>query len=158
VVCLGSLLQVVLVPYLDLWLLAPALMVLCVVAATSGLKWSVALPIGFFGGVLVDALGAGLFGVGALSGVIAAAVSCWSGVDDKGNASRLRFAGVVAAAVAAHDLASVFALGLSGESWPPVIELLLLGVLPNAALNALLAYVVGGVLFRLVLTRERSWT
>ncbi|WP_152670645.1 hypothetical protein [Rubrobacter aplysinae] len=157
-VSVGALSQAVVVPYLDFGLLAPALMVLCVVVAASGLKWSVALPVGFFGGILVDAFGAGLFGVGALSGVIAAAISCWAGAADNGGANRLRLAGVVASAVIAHDLASVAALGLSGESWPPLADFLLLGALPDAALNALLAYLAGVALSRLVLTREKPWT
>lgn len=154
----GALLQAVVVPYLAFGPFAPALAVLGVVVATAGLKGPVALPLGFFGGTLVDALGSGFFGVGALSGVIAAALSSRAGIMDEGSATRLRLAGVVAAAVAAHDLASVAALGLSGGSWPPVIEFVSLGVLPNAALNAALAYVAGGALLRLVLAKEKTWT
>lgn len=156
-VAVGALLQAVVVPYLTFGLLAPALAVLCVVVATAGLKGAVALPIGFFGGTLVDALGSGIFGVGALSGVLAAALSSRAGIVDEGSATRrLRLAGVVAVAVAAHDVASVAALGLSGASWPPVVGFVALGLVPNAALNATLAYVVGGMLLGLVLAREKA--
>lgn len=155
-VAVGALLQAVVVPYLTFGLLAPALAVLCVVVATAGLKGAVALPIGFFGGTLVDALGSGIFGVGALSGVLAAALSFRAGIVDEGSVTRLRLAGVVAVAVAAHDVASVAALGLSGASWPPVVGFVALGLVPNAALNATLAYVVGGMLLGLVLVREKA--
>lgn len=157
-VALGALSQAVVVPYLAFGLVAPALALLCVVVATAGLNGSVALPVGFFGGMLVDALGSGLFGVGALSGVFAAALSSRAGIIDEGSATRLRLAGAVAAAVVVHDLASVAALGLSGDSWPPLIEFVSLAVLPDAVLNAVLAYVVGGALLGLVLVREKSWT
>lgn len=157
-VSLGALSQAVIVPYLTFGLLAPALAILCVVAATAGLKWSVALPVGFFGGVLVDALGPGLFGVGALSGVIAAALASRAGIVGNSSVSRLRLSGVVAAAVAAHDAVSVAAFGLSGESWPPMVEFLSLGLVPDALLNAGLAYVVGGLLVALVLVKEKAWT
>lgn len=157
-VSVGALSQAVIVPYLTFGLLAPALALLCVVAATAGLKWSVALPVGFFGGVLVDALGPGLFGVGALSGVIAAALASRAGIVGRSSVSRLRLSGAVAAAVAAHDLASVAAFGLSGESWPPMVEFLLFGLAPDALLNAGLAYVTGGLLVALVLVKEKAWT
>lgn len=156
-VVLGALLQVVVAPYLDLGFFAPALAILCVIVAAAGLKWSVALPVGFFGGTLVDALGAGLFGVGALSGVLAAALSSRAGVLDGGEADRMRLAGTVALAVAAHDLLSVAALGLSGDTWPPMLEFVALGVLPDSALNGVLAYLAGGVLLRLVLVKDEGW-
>lgn len=157
-VFLGALSQAVISPYLTFGLLAPALAVLCIVAATAGLKWSVALPVGFFGGILVDALGSGLFGVGALSGVIASTLASRAGIVGKGTVSPARMAVVVAVSVAAHDSVSVAALGLSGESWPPLIGFLSLGLAPDALLNAGLAYVLGGVLVALVLVKERSWT
>lgn len=157
-VALGAVLQAVISPYLTFGFLAPALALLCVVVATAGLKWSVALPVGFFGGTLLDALGAGLFGVGALSGVLAAAVSSRAGILGGNKFSRLRLAGVAAVAVAAHDLASVAALELSGESWPPMLRFLSLGVLPNAALNGVLAYAAGGLLLRFLLVKEKGWT
>lgn len=157
-VALGALVQAVVVPYLAFGLVAPALALICVVVAVASLKWVIALPLGFFGGILVDALGSGLFGVGALSGVLAAALSSWVGVVGEKASTRLRLAGVVALAVAVHDLASVAALGLSGQSWPPMIEFVALGVLPDAVLNAALAYVAGGTLMRLVRVKERAWT
>lgn len=153
--------QVVISPYLDFGLLAPAFTLLCVVVATAGLKWSVALPVGFFGGTLLDALGSGLFGVGAFSGAIAAALSSGSRILEDGRggrAVRLRLAGVVAVAVAVHDLVSVAALGLSGESWPPMLGFVYLGVLPDAVLNGALAYLLGGALLKFLLVREKGWT
>lgn len=157
-VAFGALLQAVVVPYLTFGLAAPALALMFVVVATAGLKGVVALPLGFFGGILVDALGSGLFGVGAISGVMAAALSHRVVIAAEGAAVKVRLAGVVAAVVVVHDLASVAAHGLSETSWPPILELVATGVLPDAALNAVLAYVLGGALLRLVLVREKSWT
>lgn len=157
-VAAGALLQAVVVPYATLGLVAPAPAMLSVAVATAGLREPVALPVGFLGGTLVDALGSGLFGAGALSGLLAAAVSVRAGIIREGTVSRVRLAGAVAVAVAAYDLVSVAALGLSGSAWPPVASFVVLGMLPDATLNALLAYAVGGVLLALVLARERSWT
>lgn len=156
-VAVAALLQVVVVPYLELGFVAPAFSLLCVVVAAAGLREPVGLLVGFFGGVLVDALGPGLFGVHALSAVLAAALSSRSGMLEGSVSIRLSLAGVVALAVAAQDLASVAALGLTGGGWPPPVGFALLGLLPDALLNGLLAYLIGGVLLGLVLVKVKRW-
>lgn len=156
-VAVAALLQVVLVPYLDLGFVAPAVSLLCVAVAAAGLREPAGLLVGFFGGVLVDALGSGLFGVYALSAVLAAALSSRAGLLEVGVSTRLRLAGVVALAVAAHDLASVAALGLTGGGWPPPASFALVGLLPDALLNGLLAYLVGGALLGFVLVKVKRW-
>lgn len=153
-VALAALLQAVVVPYLTFGFVAPAFSVLCVVVAAAGLKEAAALVVGFFGGILVDALGSGLFGVGALSGVLAAALATRFGILGARGGDRLRLAGAVAVAVAVHDLLSVAAVGLAGGEWPPSSGFALLGLIPDALLNGLLAYLVGGMLLKLVLVES----
>ena len=154
-VAFAALLQAVVAPYIAFGFVAPAFSVLCVVVAAAGLKEASALVVGFFGGVLVDALGSGLFGVGALSGVLAAALATRFGILGAGGGDRLRLAGAVVAAVAVHDLVSVAAIGLAGGEWPPASRVALLGLVPDALLNGLLAYLLGGLLLRLVLVEGR---
>lgn len=146
--------QAVFAPYLAFGFVAPAFLVLCVVVAASGLKDASALFVGFFGGILVDALGAGLFGVGALSGVLAAALAVRLNITGGKGRARVRLACVVAAAVMVHDLVSVAAIGLAGGEWPPAVGFALLGLIPDALLNGLLAYVLGGILLGLVKARR----
>lgn len=154
-VAFAALLQAVVVPYLSFGFVAPAFSVLCVVVAAAGLKEASALVVGFFGGVLVDALGSGLFGVGALGGVLAAALATKSGILGAWGGDRVRLAGVVAVAVAVHDLVSVAAIGLAGGEWPPASGFAVLGLVTDALLNGLLAYLLGGLLLRLVLVESR---
>lgn len=154
-VAFAALVQAVVAPYLTFGFVAPAFSVLCVVVAAAGLKEASALLVGFFGGILVDALGSGLFGVGALSGVLAAALATRAGILGARGGDRLRLAGAVVAAVAVHDLVSVAAVGLAGGEWPPSSGFALLGLIPDALLNGLLAYLLGGLLLRLVLVEAR---
>lgn len=153
-VAFAALLQAVVAPHLAFGFVAPAFLVICVTVAASGMKDASALLLGFFGGTLVDALGAGLFGVGALSGVLAAALAVRLNIAGGGGQTRFRLAGVVAVAVAAHDMVSIAAIGLDGGEWPPAAGFALLGLIPDALLNGLLAYLLGGVLILLVKARR----
>jgi len=102
-----------------------------------------ALLLGFFGGVLTDALGGGIFGVGALTGLVAATISMRAGaMRRKGGAAPVL---TVAAAlgVAVYDVLGLLAPALAGDAVPPLGAYLVAGVLPDVLLNAALAYLFG---------------
>jgi rod shape-determining protein MreD len=155
-VALAALLEAALSPFLTLGWVGPKFIILGVVVAVTNLRELQALLLGFFGGVLVDALGGEHFGGGALSGIFAAAISI------RASAARLkgeaRLVLTQAAAVAVYDLLSLFAPVLAGGEGPPLGRYLLGGVVPDVLLNAFLAYLVGGWLLKLVTTKEERWT
>ena len=72
--------------------------------------------------------------------------------------TRLFFAQTVAVAVAAYDLLTLFATALAGQGSPPIMSYLAGGMVPDVLLNALLAYLVGGSLLRLLIAKEEEWT
>jgi rod shape-determining protein MreD len=157
VVACAALLEAVLGPYLTLGLVSPQLMVLGVVFAVAPLRDLQAVLLGFFGGVLFDALGGGLFGVGALSGLVAGILSARAGDVRPKGAERLLLAQVVALSVAFYDLTYLTALNLAGLAAPPFGEYAVAGVIPDVALNTLLAYFVGGWLLRIGRDKARGW-
>jgi rod shape-determining protein MreD len=157
VVACAALLEAVLGPYLTLGWISPQLMVLGVVFAVAPLRDLQAVLLGFFGGVLFDALGGGLFGVGALSGLVAGILSARAGDVRPKGAERLLLAQVVAVSVAFFDLTYLTALNLAGLAAPPFGEYAVAGVIPDVALNALLAYFVGGWLLRIGRDKARGW-
>ena len=157
VVACAALLEAVLGPYLTLGWISPQLMVLGVVFAVAPLRDLQAVLLGFFGGVLFDALGGGLFGVGALSGLVAGILSARAGDVRPKGAERLLLAQVVAVSVAFYDLTYLTALNLAGLAAPPFGEYAAAGVIPDVALNALLAYFVGGWLLRIGRDKARGW-
>ena len=157
-VALVAVVDVVLSPLLTLGWVGLKFMILGVVVAVTGLRDLQALLLGFFGGVLTDALGSGLFGVGALTGICAAAVSVRiGGAMRRKRDARPFLARAVAVAVVVGDLLSLLALTLVGNHGPPPINYLLGGVVPDAFLNALLAYLIGGWLLNLITTKEERW-
>ena len=90
VVALAALLDAVVVPYLTFGFFSPRLTLIAVVFAAAPLRDLQAVLLGFFGGVLLDALGGDLFGVGALGGLLAAVLSTRSsavGEEAKGSFS-----------------------------------------------------------------------
>ena len=153
-VALAALLEVALSPLLTFGWVGPRFIVLGVVIAAAGLREFQALLLGFFGGVLVDALGGGLFGVGALSSVFAAVVSVRVGVTRRKGEVRFFLAQAVALATIVYDLLNLFALSLVSHSGPPVVSYFVGGVVPDVLLNAFLVYLVGGRLLRLITTKE----
>lgn len=157
-VALAALLEVALSPLLTFGWVGPRFLILGVVVAVSGLRDLQALLLGFFGGVLTDALSGGLFGVGALGGVFAAAVSLRIGNARRKGKVRLFVAQAVAVAVAAYDLVSLFASLLAGQGASPVTGYLVGGVLPDVLMNTVLAYLIGGWLLKLITTQEERWT
>lgn len=152
VVAVAALLEAVLSPYLTVGGISPRLAVIGVVFAVSGLRDLQAVLLGFFGGVVFDALGGGLglFGVGALGGLLAGILSARVGAVPRKGTEVFLLAQVVAAAVAARDLIGLAAINLAGLTGPPLGEFLVTGVIPDALLNALLAYVAGGWLLKFV--------
>src|SRR5829696_4215717 len=130
---LAAFLESALSPLLTFGWVGPRFLILGVVVAVAGLRDLQALLLGFFGGVLTDALSSALFGAGALGGVIAVAV-------------------------AAYDLVALFATALVGQGSPPILSYLASGMFPDVLLNALLAYLAGGWLLRLLVAKEEAWT
>lgn len=157
-VALAALLEVTLSPLLTFGWVGPRFLILGVVVAVTGLRELQSLLLGFFGGVLTDALSGGLFGVGALGGVFAAAVSVRAGTVRRKGEARFLLAQEVAAAVVVYDLLALFAPLLVGGGGPPIVTYLVAGVLPDAVLNAVLVYFVGGRLLKLISTKEEKWT
>jgi rod shape-determining protein MreD len=157
-VALAALLESALSPLLAFGWVGPRFLTIGVVVAVAGLGNLQALLLGFFGGVLTDALNSGLFGAGALGGVFAAAISVRAGDIRRKGGTRLFFAQTVAVAVAAYDLLTLFTTALAGQGSPPLMSYLVGGVLPDVLLNALLAYLLGGWLLRLLIAKEEEWT
>lgn len=149
-IAVGALLDAVVSPYLDFGWFSPKFTIIAIVFAVSGLRHLQGIMLGFFGGVLLDALGGGLFGVGAVGGLIAGALSVRYGDAITRGAARFMLAQVTGVAVAAYDLAQLVAHNLIGLDVPSLGGYLLSGVLPDAVLNVLLAFLVGGRLLRAI--------
>ena len=156
-VALAALLEASLSPFLTFGWVGPRFLILGVVVAVTGLRDLQALLLGFFGGVLTDALSGGIFGAAALGGVIAAAVSVRVDAVRRKSEARSFLAQEVAVAVAAYDLLGLFAPLLAGPGGPPVATYIAGGIVPDVLLNALLAYLVGGRLLKLIATKDEKW-
>ena len=156
-VALAALLDAVLGPYLTFGWISPKLTLLGVVFAVAPLRDLQAVLLGFFGGILFDALSGGLFGVGALSGLLAGILSARAGAVRPKGAERLLLTQVVAISVAAYDLTYLTALNLAGLVGPPVGEYAVAGLLPDVLLNGLLAYFVGGWWLKIGRDRTIAW-
>lgn len=152
VVALAAVLGAVVAPYLDFDWFSPKFAVIAIVFAAAGLRELQGVLLGFFGGVLNDALGSGifLFGVGAAGGVIAAALAVRYGATWSKGAERFMLAQLVALSVVAYDLIRLVAMDLVGLDRPPLVGYVFSGVLPDALLNGLLAYLVGGWLLKAI--------
>lgn len=151
-VALAALLEASLSPLLTLGWVGPRFIVLGVVIAVAGLREVQALLLGFFGGVLTDALSGGLFGVGTLGAIFAAAITIRIGAMRLKHEARLVLSGAVA--VAAYDLVSFIGPILVGQDGPPVARYIVGGVIPDVLLNVFLIYLVGGRLLRLIVSKE----
>ena len=150
VVAIAALLDAVVVPYLTFGFFSPRLTLIAVVFAVAPLRDLQAVLLGFFGGILLDALGSDLFGVGALGGLIAAMLASRSSAVRRRGSERVLLAQVAGLAVACYDLLGYSARWLAGLGVPPLGEYAVVGVLPDALINALLAFLVGGWLLNLV--------
>ncbi|HZY66420.1 MAG: rod shape-determining protein MreD [Actinomycetota bacterium] len=145
-VAVAALVGAVVTPYLDFEWFTPNFTIIAIVFAASGLRDLQGILLGFFGGVLSDTLGNGifLFGVGAVGGLVAAMLAVRYGMAWSRGAERLLLTQLVAVSVAVYDIVRLSALGLAGLDRPPLLDYALTGILPDALLNALLAYLVGG--------------
>lgn len=151
IVAVAAVLDAVIVPYVTFGFFSPRLTLIAVVFAVSPLRDLQAVLLGFFGGVLLDALGGTLFGVGALGGLLAAALSTRAGVIHHRGTERILLAQVAGISIAAYDLLDYAARLLAGMPVPQLGEYAIQGILPDAVLNALLAFLIGGWLLRLPL-------
>jgi rod shape-determining protein MreD len=158
IVAVAALLDAVVVPYLTFGFFSPRLTLIAVVFAVAPLRDLQAVLLGFFGGVLLDALGGELFGVGALGGLLAAALSTRaSAVRSKGTERVLR-AQVAGLSVAGYDLLGYTARWLAGLRTSPLSEYAVWGILPDALINAFIAFLIGGWLLHLVNVKpQHTW-
>ena len=150
VVALAALLDAVVVPYLTFGFFSPRLTLIAVVFAVAPLRDLQAVLLGFFGGILLDALGSNLFGVGALGGLLAAMLASRASAVRRRGSERVLLAQVAGLAVAGYDLLGYTARWLAGLGVPQLGEYAVGGVLPDALINALLAFLVGGWLLKVV--------
>jgi len=150
VVALAALLDAVVVPYLTFGFFSPRLTLIAIVFSASSLRDLQAVLLGFFGGILLDALGSNLFGVGALGGLLAAMLASRASTVRRRGTERVLLAQVAGLAVAGYDLLGYSARWLAGLGVPQLGEYAVGGVLPDALINALLAFLVGGWLLNVV--------
>ena len=142
-VAVGALMEAALTPLLKFGWVSPKFAILAIVVAAVGQRDLQALLLGFFGGVLMDALGGGIFGAGALAGLAAATISMRAGATRRKGGARLVLAVAAALAVAVYDVLGLLAPALAGDAVPPLGAYLVVGVLPDMLLNAALAYLFG---------------
>jgi rod shape-determining protein MreD len=158
VVALAALLDAVVVPYLTFGFFSPRLTLIAIVFAVAPLRDLQAVLLGFFGGILLDALGSDLFGVGALGGLLAAMLASRASAVRRRGSEKVLLAQVAGLAVAAYDLLGYSARWLAGLGVPQLGEYAVGGVLPDALINALLAFLIGGWLLNVVNTKPpHSW-
>jgi len=157
-VALAALLEVALSPLLTFGWVGPRFLIIGVVLAVTGLRDLQALLLGFFGGVLTDALSGGLFGVAAFGGVFAAAISLRIESARRKGETRLFVAQATAASVAVYDLIGLLAPLLAGQGGPSITAYLVGGMIPDVLLNTLLAYLASGFILKLITTKEERWT
>ena len=150
VVAIAALLDAVVVPYLTFGFFSPRLTLIAIVFAASPLRDLQAVLLGFFGGILLDALGSDLFGVGALGGLLAAMLASRASAVRRRGTERVLLAQVVGLAVAGYDLLGYTARWLAGLAVPQLGEYAVAGVLPDALVNTLIAFLLGGWLLGFV--------
>ncbi len=149
-IVVAAVLDAVIAPYLSFGWFSPKFTIVAIVFAASGLRHLQGILLGFFGGVLLDALGGGLFGAGAVGGLIAGALSVRYGDVMTRGAARFMLAQLAGVAVAAYDLVQLAAYNLLGLDVPSLGTYIFSGMLPDALVNALLAFLVGGWLLRTI--------
>ncbi len=156
-VALAALSEAILGPYLTFGWISPKLTLLGIVFAVAPLRDLQAVLLGFFGGILFDALSGEPFGVGALSGLLAGILAARAGSVRPRGAERLLLVQGVAISVAVYDLIYLIALNLVGRPTPTFADYAVVGVLPDALLNALLAYVIAGWLLSIGRDKTHAW-
>jgi len=158
VVAIAALLDAVVVPYLTFGFFSPRLTLIAVVFAAAPLRDLQAVCLGFFGGILLDALGSDLFGVGALGGLLAAILASRASAVRRRGTERVLLSQVAGLAVAGYDLLGYTARWLAGLAVPQLGEYAVGGVLPDAIINGLLAFLIGGWLLNVVqIKTPQNW-
>jgi rod shape-determining protein MreD len=158
VVAIAALLDAVVVPYLTFGFFSPRLTLIAIVFAAAPLRDLQAVLLGFFGGILLDALGSDLFGVGALGGLLAALLASRASAVRRRGTERVLLAQVAGLAVAGYDLLGYTARWLAGLAIPQLGEYAVTGVLPDVLVNALIAFLLGGWLLNIVNVKPpHSW-
>jgi rod shape-determining protein MreD len=150
IIALAALLDAVVVPYLTFGFFSPRLTLIAIVFAVAPLRDLQAVLLGYFGGILLDALGSDLFGVGALGGLLAAMLASRASAVRRRGSEKILLAQVVGLAVVGYDLLGYSARWLAGLAVPRLGEYAVVGVLPDAVINALLAFLLGGWLLNVV--------
>lgn len=150
VIAVGAALDAVLAPYLNFGWFSPKFTILAIVFAALGLRHLQGILLGFFGGVLLDALGGGLFGAGALGGLIAGALSVRYGDVMTRGTARFTLSILAGVAVFVYDLVQFVAYDLLGLDVPSLLSYLFSGMLPDSFLNVLLAFLIGGRLLKTI--------
>lgn len=150
VIALAAVADAVIAPYLSFGWFSPKFTIVAVVFAASGLRHLQGILLGFFGGVLLDTLGGGLFGAGTLGGLIAGTLSVRYGDVMTRGAARFVLAQIAGVSVAAYDLIQFVAFNLLGLDVPSFGRYIFSGILPDSFLNVLLAFLVGGWLLRTI--------
>jgi rod shape-determining protein MreD len=150
VVAVAALLDAVVVPYLTFGFFSPRLTLIAIVFAVAPLRDLQAVLLGFFGGILLDALGSDLFGVGALGGLLTAILASRASAVTRRGSEKVLLSQVAGLAVAAYDLLGYGARWLAGLAVPQLGEYVVGGVLPDALVNALIAILLGGWLLNIV--------
>jgi rod shape-determining protein MreD len=154
-VAFAALLEVAVAPYLTFGEVGPRFLIIGIVFAAFSLRDLQGILLGFFGGILADALSGGFFGVHALAGLVASFLAGRSGAGRrKSSGARVSLVYAVMLATAAFDIIGLTALNLSGSGSVPVGRFLVTGVVPDVLLNGVLAYLIGGTLARFILVRE----
>jgi len=158
VVAVAALLDAVVVPYLTFGFFSPRFTLIAVVFAAAPLRDLQAVLLGFFGGVLLDALGGDLFGVGALGGLLAAALAARASAVRRKGTERVLLAQVAGIAVAGYGLLGYSARWLAGLAVPQLSEYAVWGILPDALMNALIAFLIGGWLLQIINVKpQHTW-
>ncbi|WP_119068222.1 rod shape-determining protein MreD [Rubrobacter indicoceani] len=148
IVACAAVLEVVVGPYLTFGWISPKFMIFGVVFAVLGMRQMQALLLGFFAGILFDAFGGGLFGIGSLAGLLAATLAIRADAAGRRGARKFIMAQVVALSVAAYDIVNFFGTSFAGLEAPPFAEYLFFGIIPDALVNGILAYLIGGWFLR----------
>ncbi|MGB3681458.1 MAG: rod shape-determining protein MreD [Rubrobacteraceae bacterium] len=149
-IAVAAVLDAVVTPYLDFGWFSPKFTIVAIVFAASGLRHLQGILLGFFGGVLLDALGGGLFGVGTMAGLIAGVLSVRYGDVMTRGTSRFVLSVLAGIAVAAYDLVQLVAYGLIGLDVPAFLGYAFSGMVPDAFVNTLFAFLIGGWMLRMI--------
>ena len=154
VVGVSAFLEAVITPWVRIGWVGPSFTMIGIVISTVGLRELEGMLLGFFGGVLLDALGAGIFGVGALSGLLAGFISVRVGTYIRRDRTRSLLAQLTFLVVFVSDLIGWGAARIVGDSVPSFFMYLFTGALPDGVANALLAFIIGGAVLSFLQRRR----